>query len=1335
MVSNRCEIVNLKLEKVLKRVVFFLIEKASDVGRGKTRFSRKSSIKFSVKQYPSNAMVVSSSGTAINDGASTVRTFDLADDQPRLVQVDLDENTKLGEKVYQIRTLMRTLSEDNSIVYYCLLDETNPNQTFYLTNHDGSLYLIKQLDADQPDARTFNLTVLMTNWLGQVEHVHLEIRVRDVNDNRPLFDVNPATVKNISHTIDVDRLDLSPFQLIPLALAHDADELDEGKLSFKLEDCFYLSSSILIKKPFIPAIGVNPTTNHLNYPLCSKQYVELAVDATSNQVSLQLNALEFKQFIHNSTDFDLANGERSLMFNLELSVRDSSLIHSQFLRVRMTLILTGADRSTQKTGTFVYKPEVDVHTARVVVLGQFKKSTYRVELDDVDNLKAGSGLIHMFNEFVRRDEDDYWRSFRPFELKFSLVDVRPARLNGTLAVEPNSGLVYLNRSLPLEEFIIDAKVACRGLTTRLLIVMSRSLLALSFPRDLVDWPVWHNDSHRLIQHSLDENLPVGSRIDLKLAERLDGRLTFPYDVEYHLDAREQTLFSIEPLTGVLIVQGELDYEKQPFVRLNIRPCLVHLDSYVGLKNGTLCMTHTLTIHFSILNRNDNQPTVRLIMPDVVNITRPGDLIPAMSLFKFEGVDLDQPDRLEFTIVDVRPAHGLGWFELVRRVGSPIIVKLTDLGYETIVKLDRSMNVECVVEVNDGLFSNRVSFYVNLNLNHTEHILSMRSNPVVPVLRQLDVVEGDRTAHGTLVDLNQILAEQTVSVLQYELLNYEDVFVVDSTGSLRLATATTSLDRETRDRYELFVKIRPLLTMNDDWVAEQEQIRLVVNVLDVDDNRPKWLDTPCLRQLNESHYELNRTYRLTDLMKSNRHEPLLTVRAVDLDQDAVVAYWLHTGVNQKPSPLQVDRKSGAVFYANQPVHELTQSIVIVANTSASPLCSYLHVRFNFIPHSDKPVYYLRQTLFEFGPMGGELGPGMNDPVTFAGRVLFSIVDGDPAEEFNIDPLSGALSPQRAQNIAGVRVLTVQVEDLDQTYASNATVQVTGRPAVSSLAGRFDKLEYRVTVRENLAPMSEIFRFEPGSPVKLLTMLDLFYLDERTGRVYNKITFDYESELVQTNQGRFLLHVAERAPGAAWCYLLVEVENVNDQRPQFEKLVYFAHVEYDGPIGEQMVDGSVRSVLLDPRTSATRNATHQFVTKVSAKDVDSPLLFYSLTAANPTSQYIIETRLFSIEPSTGIVYLSTENYGYYLAVLQPAHTPEHVTFNLLVTVSDTMHSQTVRLNVRVQNTRPKISPDQTPKFKSLTKTITVSVAKNDTTSRRLADLRDLVDVSNLGNLIFF
>ena len=690
--------------------------RANDFGRFKTRVSRKSSIKLFVRKIPLSLFKISGeiggeeesiSLTHESDGSSH-KTFDLelsntSATRPSTVMLNINEDTKLGEKIYQIKTKSKLIAENAlSITYFSLLDEGNTNQTFYLSNHDGALYLIKPLDYDEDlfGARFYNLTVLVTNWIGQIELVSVQVFVRDVNDNRPRFE---SIVYDLNHTIEM-KPEAQGNTEISLMLAQDLDDLDRGKLAYKIEDCFYLGkSSLLLRKPYVPSIGTNPTTNHLNYPICSKQFVELvwgdesATKKNSQLVKLKVYTDILASYLRNSSDVFIRNASTStISFHMDISVKDSSLLSSSVARVNLDLNL---ERVAQVESKSVLKRDSvkSFELSQAFTYG-FKQSKYFIRIDSPKQLIKGAQFIRLFDEFVwagqkfLKDNSSLSKklllnSFKPFSLTF-FIKSKANRASG-LAIEPNFGLVYLNQTLfdfgsassaLNDEFIFELDVYSKikpsasiheasasqsgaislFKSARLVFSIARSVMDKQVhANELIYRPIWKPTQSAYFIH---ENVPMGSLIldapdkgnPFTVASRIDSDIlkqiqkytlvqNQPLALVYSLQANNHSsLFELEPSSGFVRVRFEPDYEQRSFYDLNVVACLANVDSLFEYKANTLCFEQVASIRVNVINKNDNEPILKIANSNEFNLDlfNTTELIRAMHLFKFSVEDAD-----------------------------------------------------------------------------------------------------------------------------------------------------------------------------------------------------------------------------------------------------------------------------------------------------------------------------------------------------------------------------------------------------------------------------------------------------------------------------------------------------------------------------------------------------------------------------------------------------------------------------------------------------------------------------------------------------------------------
>jgi hypothetical protein len=573
-----------------------------------------------------------------------------------------------------------------------------------MANHDGSLYLIKPLDCDtNTSIRFFNLTVLVTNWLGQNDLVSIEVNVRDVNDNRPRFIDSQI---HLNQTVHIGE-QTSDHALIDLTTAHDLDNIDRGKLEFKIENCFYLGKTgLLIKK------------NADSYPLCGKQYIDLITSSqlmnanyakNSQLVRLKLKTREIKSFLSNSSNFFFNCDDQQgclVSFVLDISVKDTSMVSSSIVRVFLDLILV-LNEPTKTTKVFKrdYYPEMmnifRQKPGKAIQAG-FKRDAYNVFIRNLEQMKSGAHMIRLNDEFVWLEDDtNNFNSFQPYELEFSILSD-----NQFFSIDKNFGLLYLNRSLfeldlfnNLEDsFVFKVEIECRLLsTTTQKFTINNPLSANLFPTTHVVFsisktvlldeifsqsslisniPVWRSSS---VDVFVRENSPAGSNIFTNADSRLEHVLKIedfidmasidrvkrlillePNDLFLSFSLAEQSeLFSIEPNTGYLRILFEPDYENVRLYGLKVQLCFTSTSTgLLKLDPNTICFKQLLNLNVNVLNVNDNEPKLKPInafygYEKNLNLSSSNhELIQTMSLFKFTVSDLDELDTLSYELVNV-----------------------------------------------------------------------------------------------------------------------------------------------------------------------------------------------------------------------------------------------------------------------------------------------------------------------------------------------------------------------------------------------------------------------------------------------------------------------------------------------------------------------------------------------------------------------------------------------------------------------------------------------------------------------------------------------------------
>jgi hypothetical protein len=820
-----------------------------------------------------------------------------------MVTLTINEDTKLGEKLYQIRTraLVPSTNDHFTFIYFTLLEQGNLNQTFYLSNQDGSLYLIKKLDADNSVNSNFNLTVLVTNWLGQTENVFIEINVNDINDNRPVFEMSTFNLKD---TVDL-TMNGSDIRVYDLMNAYDADNLDRGKLTFKIEDCFYVASNLLIQKQD-------------SYPLCSKHFISLTWSTEKNYNSkftkpqMKVNINEMVKFLKGSSDLLLdVNNSSSIQFHMDMSLKDSSLHSSSMSRVNFALNF----KNNQIERNQISKPkivqklnQINKKEEKQIKFG-FRRSVYYIQISSLLNsLEDNIELARLNEEFIWYDQLE--NSFAPFQLKFQIIENTK---NSSFKIEPYFGSLYLNNTDidPINEITVGCQVAesisdqFEGIKTTK-IVLSMTTWSITPPiykqqlNNFLQRPIWKLNNMTAF---ISENQAIGSRINK------DKHSNDPFTVKDYIDIDDvnffksnslsnrdirlsytiisQPDFEIDITTGYIRSLVVFDYERTTKYSLEVRVCLSNAFELYPVMSTmkTVCFLQTAIVQVEIQNRNDNSP---ILMGGVYEINLI-ELQPAMSLFKLITNDADDNDNneetFEYSIDNVTTnllSQNMNCFNVTTtkmfnkdsfQLFSKNNVQLTMKGFKVIsslaeLKCPIKIKIKCSVIDND-IYSN--STIISLNLITFD---GLNNRHLIPTIQKLKI---KRTVESNVLIFNvaQHLTRKSGNHFNFKLnlLNYEDIFSIVNDKNLILNPTVSVLNE---DDYELLIRIE-----NNQVETFNNYFKIVIEVQDSNANRPQFFEPKSVEKTRiiMDNYDLffyNTTTQWSLFIYTNESSPFIKV---------------------------------------------------------------------------------------------------------------------------------------------------------------------------------------------------------------------------------------------------------------------------------------------------------------------------------------------------------------------------------------------------------------------------------------------------------------------------
>jgi len=473
----------------------------------------------------------------------------------------------------------------------------------------------------------------------------------------------------------------------------------------------------------------------------------------------------------------------------------------------------------------------------------------------------------------------------------------------------------------------------------------------------------------------------------------------------------------------------------------------------------------------------------------------------MTLFTLTNSDPDTPlTALTTTLIRLHlaappaPANCSGllapptpaWFSLARLTASSHALQLTDLGYESLIHTatktshlqlaNCNFTLQLTLQVDDTLFTNH--HQLNLHIHFTPSPSQTRP---APVLATATTSEGFKPADEHLLNFQSVLVSyltlppryQTANpadtaylvgreLNHYKLLNYVDQFHLNASSLILLSA---DLDREKRDTYELFFgHATPANSLLPDV------FRVLVKLADVNDNQPRFFEPveAALSSLSPNDVAgVNRTVNWQGFVASNETNPLLTVRASDLDVDAAgrVEYELE-GPEIVGLMLEIDAANGSIYLNRRlaanatlldmiwqtyaPLGVAALEFSVVGGDFGTPrLESRLRVRLSVVFDVDaremtsfgQTFYYFRigeaievDAVFGYVDSARKEGPG---------QVVLRIVDGDVYNQFRVDYKTGALSAQADLDYANVSsyLLTVAAYDTFRPgQVVNASVRI-------------------------------------------------------------------------------------------------------------------------------------------------------------------------------------------------------------------------------------------------------------------------------------------------------
>ncbi|XP_042182005.1 protocadherin Fat 2 [Oncorhynchus tshawytscha] len=578
----------------------------------------------------------------------------------------LAENMPPGTTVIQVTANDPDQDNNGQVTYTLEAEPDDITDVFSIDSESGWIITLRETDCEM--TQHYSFTVVATDHGGEVKlssSVLVEVTVTDENDNPPRFkedvyhgsvmeNTRPGDVIMSLTTVDMDvtkenrQITCYITDGDPLGQFSIVQEGEEWRLVLKesldreAKDNYSLKIRVTDGRFEAPAtVEVHVLDINDNSPLCEQLlYTEVVMENSPSSIFiLKVSASDPDIGTNGLVSYTL-HGPNADKFHLDqktgelftLAQLDREKVREYDLVVKVT---DGGGRSCQADILLMIQDMNDNPP-------KFSNNHYEVTVFDNTTIRTPIAVIYA------KDPDTGINS----EVKYSLLEDN----SGHFSLEEFSGILRLERSLAentRSTFELKVKATDRGLPRQLYSVATVTVHVV----DLSDYqPVFLSQEYSA---QIPESTLVGTEVISVSALTRDGTETEPI-VYSIVSGNEGARFYLHPATGVLAVNGSLDFER----------CREYYLSLEGTRGKSTLSDITMVI-INITDVNDNTPVFgqRDYSADVSEDLSPGDVVMQVT-----AIDLDGPlnNLIHYSISSGDPQ---GQFSIDPRSGE-IIVRAT-----------------------------------------------------------------------------------------------------------------------------------------------------------------------------------------------------------------------------------------------------------------------------------------------------------------------------------------------------------------------------------------------------------------------------------------------------------------------------------------------------------------------------------------------------------------------------------------------------------------------------------------------------------------------------------
>ncbi|XP_053110313.1 protocadherin Fat 1 isoform X2 [Hemicordylus capensis] len=1234
-----------------------------------------------------------------------IKVIDVNTHSPEFTQTSykasFDENVPIGTSVMSVSAKDVDGGESGYVTYSI----ANLNPIPFVINHfTGVLSTSENMDYELMP-RIYKLRIRASDWgtpyRREVE-VPVTIVLNNLNDNTPLFE-------KINCEGTVPR-ELGVGEQITTVSAIDADELQ--LVQYQIEsgnelDLFSLnpnSGVLSLKQSLVDGLGAKASFHSLRVTATDGEnfatplYINITLVASRKPVNLQCeetgvakmlaekllqanklhgrteiedafldthsvnlhtpqfgsslpSSIEIKEdqlvgssiLLMNATDFDTGfNGK--LVYAISGGNNDSSFIIG--METGMLKILSPLDREVK-----------DKYTLNVTVydLGIPQKSAWR--LLDISILDANDNCPEFLQDsyFVEVNENqDLNAEIIQIEARDNDLgtnkEVRYSFITDTdkFSIDSVTGVVKVVGSLDREvQPVHFLKIEARDQAEEEPQLSSTVLLKVSL-EDVNDTPPKFIPSSYHVK--IREDLPEGTIITW--LEAYDPDLGQSSQVRYSLLDGGDGSFDVDKLSGAIRVVQNLDFERKQMYNLTVR---------AKDKGKPISLSSTCYVEIEVIDVNENLHPPRF--PNFVDRGFVNENVPVgTSVMTVSAYDEDTGRDGEIRY-SIRDGSGVGVFRIDQQKGTIETVDLLDREttshyWLTVYATDQgvvplSSFIEIYIEIED----------VNDNAPQTTQPVYypeiMENSPKDMSVIQIEAYDADSSTNDKL----------TYKITSG---NPQGFFFMNPKTGL-ITTTSRKLDREQQAEHILEVMVA-----DNGTPAKTTLARVIVKILDENDNRPQFL---------QKFYKIKLPEReKPERERTARRDPVYRVVAADKDEgpNAEISYSIEDGdehgtffIEPKTGVVSSKKYSGAGEYDiltikavdnGRPQKSSTTRLHIEWIPKPSPSLepiSFEESFFSFTVMESDPVAHMIGVI-AVEPLGTPLwfeitGDKLASDVFYIFQMACDLnctaEGGNYDSRFDVDKGTGTIivaRPLDAEQKSNYN-LTVEATDGTRTIGTQVYIKVID---TNDHRPEFSTSEYQIIIPEDTVPETEILQVSASDRDEknklIYTMqnsidpisLKKFRLDPATGSLYTSETLDHE--IIHQHVLTVMVRDQDVPVKRNFARIIINVSDINDHAP------WFTSSSYEGRVYESAAVGSV-------------------VLQVTALDKDkgeNAEIVYSIESGNIGNAFNVHPILGSITTAKELDRSNQKEYTLMVKAADKGTLPmsEVTSVHISVTISD-------------------------------------------------------------------